>query len=178
MGTSLTLRSIGILGALVSSLLFTMTFATQNSIERAGQAFIKYQVEKEVKEKLESTKLTGVKENAQALSNKFGIDIDKDAQDLEDHLPQKIASVIAEMCKMDCQQRKKLEDALAAGYKDRISSLSFAQTKLADLIKGKYLEIVQNLTMDVRIFLGSNASLFALLLAISFLRPQALKHSF
>jgi len=174
----ITLSTIGILGCLLFGALFYLTFGISDSVERAGQAFIKYQVEKEVKEKLGSSRVVGFKEKAKALADKYKIDIDKTKQDLENNLPHKIASVIAAMCRMDCEKKKRLENSLESGYKERISTLSLAKDKLTNLIEGKYHEVVENLTRDVRIFLGSNTFLFLLLLAASFLKPQAVRHLF
>ena len=174
----ITLRIIGILGALLFGSFFYLTYGIPDAVERAGQVFIKYQVEKEVKEKLGSSKLTGFTDQAQSLARKYQIDIDKTKQDLENDLPHKIASVIAAMCRMDCEKKKRLEQSLEEDYKKRINKLTLAKDKLTELIQGKYLEIVENLTRDVRIFLGSNTFLFLLLLVASFFKPQAVQHLF
>lgn len=174
----ITLNIIGILGSLLFGAIFAFTFTTPDAVERAGQAFIKYQVEKEVKAKLNSSQAMDFKEKARLLAKKFQFDIDKAKEDLENDLPHKIASVIAAMCRLDCEKRKRLENSLESGYKERISTLTLAKDKLTNLIKGKYLEVVESLTRDVRIFLGSNTVLFLFILIASFLKPQAVRQLF
>ena len=132
----------------------------------------------EVKEKLGSSRVAGFKEKAQLLARKYQFDINKTKEDIKNNLPHKIASVIAAMCRLDCEKKNRLKNSIESGYKKHINTLTFVKDKLTDLIKGKYLEVVENLTRDVRIFLGSNAILFLLLLAASFLKPQAVRHLF
>ncbi len=174
----ITLRTIGILGSLLFGALFYLTFGVPDSVERAGQVFIKYQVEKEVKEKLSSSRLTSFKEKAQSLADKYQLDINKTKEDLNNNLPHKIALVIAAMCRLDCEKKKRIENSLESGYRKHINALKIVKDKLTDLIRGKYVEIVKNLTRDVRIFLGSNTVLFLLLLSASFLKPKAISHLF
>ena len=69
---------------------------------------------------------------------------------------------------------KKLRDSM----KFQLASLEAAKTKLVDFSHVKYMDIVQKLTLDVRIFLGANAFIFILMFLVSFMRPQAIKHLF
>ena len=56
--------------------------------------------------------------------------------------------------------------------------MSLKKDKLTNLIESEYLESVKRLTIDIRIFLGSNTFLFLLLLSVSFFKPQAVRHLF
>ena len=62
--------------------------------------------------------------------------------------------------------------------KFEIVSLEKAKEKLAIFAQAKYMEIVEKLTLDVRIFLGVNALIFLFLLVASFLKPKATEHLF
>jgi hypothetical protein len=77
------------------------------------------------------------------------------------------------MCRLDCKQRQALQQSIEGGYKARLAATGGAVDTLTELIKGKYLEIVANLTRDVRIFLGSNALLFLVVATLAFLKPRA-----
>lgn len=75
-------------------------------------------------------------------------------------------------------QYKTLEKTFLNSSKDVRLKLEKAKDKLADFTQSKYNEIVDKLTMDIRIFLGVNSLVFILLFLISFLKPQATDHLF
>ncbi|WP_197675000.1 hypothetical protein [Halopseudomonas salegens] len=87
-------------------------------------------------------------------------------------------SIIASMCGYDCEKKKALAQSITSGYMERINNIQIAENTLSDIVKGKYLEIVNNLKLDLRIFLGSNLAMFLILLAMSFVKPAAVKHLF
>lgn len=60
----------------------------------------------------------------------------------------------------------------------KVASLETAKEKLIEFSHAKYMEITEKLTLDVRIFLATNAVIFIFLLLTSFMRPQAVKHLF
>jgi hypothetical protein len=59
-----------------------------------------------------------------------------------------------------------------------LASLEEGKAKLIDFSHAKYMEITQKLTLDVRIFIGTNSVIFVLLLLISFMKPAAISHLF
>ena len=82
------------------------------------------------------------------------------------------------MCGYDCEKKKSLAQSIASGYMERIKNIQFAERTLSNIVKGKYLEIVSNLKLDLRIFLGSNLVMFLILLALAFAKPGAVAHLF
>ncbi len=60
----------------------------------------------------------------------------------------------------------------------KLISLENAKSKIIDFTNAKYMEIVENLTLDVRIILGANSMVFILLLLTSLMKPLAMKHLF
>ncbi|WP_444926980.1 hypothetical protein ACJJI4_02835 [Microbulbifer sp. TRSA002] len=175
---NITLRSTGLFGILFFGILFSITFLSPESIEESAKGFVKYQIEKEVREKQHLVSESTVANQALSIANRLGLESEKIKEDLDNNLPQKIASVIASMCGYDCERQKALAQSITAGYLDRLKSIKVAQHALGDLIKGKYLEIVGNLKLDLRIFLGSNFLMFLILLAVSFVKPKAIAHLF
>ena len=99
-------------------------------------------------------------------------------EDIKNKLPEKIAGIISLMCGYDCERKKDLTKSITAGYMERIANIKTAQHKLGNIVKGKYMEIVGNLRLDLRIFLGSNAIMFLVLLLLSFSKPKAIPHLF
>ena len=174
-----TLRITGLLGILLFGFLFSFTYGVPDAIEKSAKNFIQSQIEKEIKERYQkSEKAQSIKEKVKLLANKYGMEEEQLNQYLKEKLPEKIASVIASMCGYDCEKEKELAVSITKGYLDKIANLKIAQQNLGDIIKSKYMEIVRNLKNDLRIFLGSNFSMFALLLLISFLKPDAITHLF
>jgi hypothetical protein len=175
---STTLKLIGIFGILLFGILFSVTFVSPEKVENSAKSFVKSQIEKEVRAKQQAISESSVTEAAFNIAGKLGIEKEKIQADLDNDLPEKIASIVAAMCGYDCEKKKASAESIATGYMDRIKSIQIAEATLSDVVKGKYLEIVSNLKLDLRIFLGSNLVMFFVLVAISFLKPRAVQHLF
>ncbi|WP_154222354.1 hypothetical protein [Marinicella rhabdoformis] len=173
-----TLKTIGLIGLVLFGALFSVTYTSKETIESSAKSFVKFQIEKEIKAKQQAITASSMAEKARSMANKLGLDADKIQTDLENNLPDKIASVIAAMCGYDCEKKKAVSQSIAAGYMDRLKGIGIAQGTLAQIIKGKYVEIVGNLKFDLRIFLASNAIMFLILLMVSFFKPRAVAHLF
>ena len=175
---STTLRSIGLFGILLFGVLFAVTYVSPEKIEKSAKGFVKYQIEKEVREKQQRISESSVANKALSIAKRLGVESEQIQEDLANDLPEKIASVIASMCGYDCERKKALAQSITSGYLDRIKSIEIAQDTLGNLIKGKYIEIVSNLKLDLRIFLGSNFLMFLILLGVSLAKPKAIAHLF
>ncbi len=172
------LRVLSFLGVLLFGSLFAITFVSPATIEESAKGFVKYQIEKEVKEQYETVSESTLANKALSLAGKLGFEKEEIQNNLDNNLPEKIANVIASLCGYDCERKKALASSITAGYLERIKSIEIAEDTLSDIIKGKYLEIVQNIKLDIRIFLGTNIAMFLILLLISFFKPQAMAQLF
>ncbi|VUD47842.1 hypothetical protein TDB9533_01108 [Thalassocella blandensis] len=175
---SKTLKLIGIFGVLLFGFLFSVTFVSPERIEASAKTFVKSQIEKEVRIKQQAIRESSVTEAALNIAARLGLEKEKIQADLDDDLPEKIATIVAAMCGYDCEKKKALTQSIAAGYMERIKSIQIAEKTLSDVVKGKYLEIMSNLKVDLRIFLGSNVAMFFILVVISFSKPRAVQHLF
>ncbi|NVJ61964.1 MAG: hypothetical protein HWE27_16350 [Gammaproteobacteria bacterium] len=175
---SATLRILGTIGVVLFGLLFLITFISPKVVEESTKGFVKLQIEKEVREKYKSASQSSTTDKALDIAAKLGLEKEKVQQDIDNKLPETIASVIASMCGYDCEKKKALTKSITASYLERIKNIEVAQDTLSNIIKGKYLEIVGSLKLDLRIFLGTNFMMFLLLLAMSFIKPQAIAHLF
>lgn len=175
---NITLRSVGLFGILLFGLLFSVTFASPEIVEESAKGFVKYQIEKEIREKQQALTDSSLASKAISIAESLELESEKIQENLDNNLPEKIASVIASMCGYDCERKKALAQSIASDYLDRIKTIKIAQDTLGDLIKGKYVEIVSNLKLDLRIFLGSNFLIFLILLIVSLARPKAMVHLF
>ena len=174
----ITLRLIGLSGMLLFGLLFAVTFSSPAVVERSAVGFVKYQIEREVRAAQQTVVQSAVAEQAQGLAARFGLEREGLLEDLGEGLPDRIAGVVASMCGYDCERQKSLSQSIASGYLERISNIQVAEDTLGQIIKGKYVEIVSSLKLDLRIFLGANCVMFLFLLILSFLKPQAIAHLF
>lgn len=138
----------------------------------------KYEIEKEVRTKQQTASQSVVADKALYIAEKLGLEKEKIQQDIDNKLPEKIASIIASMCGYDCEKKKLLAQSITSGYLERIASIQIAESTLSDIVKGKYIEIVGNLKIDLRIFLAINFVMFLSLLAVSFAKPNAMAHLF
>lgn len=172
------LRSVGLLGVLLFGVLFAVTYSSPAVVERSAVDFVKHQIEKEVRAAQHAAAQSTVAEQARGLGARLGLEQEVLLKDLADGLPEKIASVIASMCGYDCERQKALSQSIASGYLERIASIQIAEETLGQIIKGKYVEIVSNLKLDLRIFLGSSWVMFLFLLVLSFFKPQAMVQLF
>ena len=179
------LRIIGLTGMLLFSAVFYLTYDVPGYVEEIGKDFIKQELEERTNEKIDrmtdldlsssDNKLTGL---AAKLLQQNQTQLEQLRSDLKENMHVQIAAAIAEMRNLDCECRKKYENWIKQGYESQILSLEKANQQLEDFVKGKYMQIANELKRDVRIFTGSNALIFLLLILVSFLKPKAVTHLF
>jgi hypothetical protein len=172
----LILRVIAALGLLLFGGLFALTFGVPDALEKSARAFVQQQITTEIRQRFSESKLGAVAANAGALAERFGIDQDALRKDLQNRLPEYIDKAMAKLCGYDCERRKLLAISVTRGYVDRIRNLQIGRNTLGQIVQGHYLETVQQLRTDLRIFLGCNALLFLAILLVSWARPVATAH--
>lgn len=179
------LRGFGLLGIIVFLPLFLFTFADPHSIEIAGKQFIEWKLQSETDNKIDSIQLPAPTSFERLLNNKaaelrHGTEerLSSLKQQLKADTPAIIATEIAKLRNLDCECRKLWEKKLRSSMQLQVATLEIAKAKIIDFSHGKYMEIVEKLTLDVRIFLGSNAVIFIILFLVSFMKPLAIKHLF
>lgn len=173
-----TLILIGLIGLILFAGLFSFTYSVPEVVEESAKGFVKAQIEKEVRQKYQTMVESDLGSKAFRLAAKYGLKESQLSSGLENKLPEKIAEIVAQMCGYDCEKKKNLAKSITKSTLNKIKSLQVAQFNLADVVKGQFLKIVENLKLDLRIFLGCNALLFALVLIVSLLKPQAVQHLF
>ncbi|MBL8516252.1 MAG: hypothetical protein JNM76_04695 [Betaproteobacteria bacterium] len=167
------LRLIGPAGLALSATLLAVTFMSDDAVERAAQAFVKYRIELEAREQFGKAAQSDTGKAALQLQQRYHIDIATARQAMDDKLPDRIAEVIAAMCRLDCQKKAGVRTSVAAGYQQQIVDSKRRIATLSRFVEDRYLTLVANLTRDVRIFLGSNALLFAFVTFLAWMKPQA-----
>ena len=181
----ISLRGFGILGLILFFPLFLFTFSDPQLIEKSGKAFIEWKLKNEINKKIDSIQLP----QSKSLEKLFGNKIKKLHQEtenkledlkkqLKDDTPKMVMDQIAKVSNLGCKCRDNWEEKLRSTLKFKIEALEKAKEKLAIFAQAKYMEIVEKLTLDIRIFLGANSVIFLFLLLASFLKPKATDHLF
>lgn len=181
----ISLRGFGLIGIAIFLPLFLFTFAEHQLIETSAKSFVEWKLNEQANKKIDSVGLPN-ENRFESLLGKKAKELRKEAetrltklkQQLKNDVPSILAAQIAKMRNLDCECRKKWQKKLQESIKLEILSLESARSKLADFGQMKYMEIVEKLTLDVRIFLGTNAAIFIFLLLVSFFKPQAIRHLF
>lgn len=179
------LRSFGLVGVLLFVPLFLFTFSDPHTVEKSAKGFIEWKLKKEVNKKIDAIQWPQPQTLEKFLGNKAR-ELNQKADEkltayklmLKNEVPAIMADQLAKVRNLDCACRNKWKERLTGYIQFQIATAEKAKEKLADFMQAKYMEIVEKLTMDVRIFLGINSLVFILLFIVSFLKPQATEHLF
>lgn len=174
----LSLRFVGFTGFMLFAFVFAATLLSPIHFEQAGKEFIRTQVEANVRNKFKSPHHPSLEKAAGFLAKQYQGEIASLQQALKEGLSEKVTAVVAQMGDLSCECRKKLAGNIRQGFDWRITSLSQAQSNLVALIQGKYAEVVEKLLLDLRVFSGTNAVVFMLLVIASFLKERAVAQLF
>ena len=171
------LRIVGLVGVLIFGASFYFTYGVPGGVEEIAKDFVKERIEEETREKIDSISLAASESTLGKIALKMMKGREKEIDELKLKLQEKAyeksAAVIAEMRDLSCECRIKYAERLKENMEFRISGLEAMNEKLLGFMKSKYMEVVNKLTQDLRIFTGSNLAMFAFLLLASFLKPKA-----
>ena len=171
-----TALTIGMTGFVFFALAFLASIANPGFVEHAAKNIIRYEVEKRVQDKVEAIDTHFLTKQAGVFAKARADEIAEAKRQLAQQLPARIAEIIGEMQDLDCACRKQIETSIREGFEWRITSASAAQERLATLIRSSYMDTANQLTREFRIFTGTNAMVFALLLVAVFVKRQAGLH--
>lgn len=182
---NLLLRASAILGIILFVPLFLFTFTDPQLVEKSGRSFIEWKLQSETDKKIDSIilpkpsrleSLLGAK--ARELRAKTELKLEEVKRQLKSDAPAILAAQIARLRNLECECRNKWQASLRQSMQMQLISLEKAKSKVIDFSNAKYMEIVEDLTLDVRIFLGANSLVFIFLLLVSLMKPLAIKHLF
>ncbi len=176
----LSLRIFGLIGFMLFSSGFGLTFSVPGFVEDIGKTFIKNTIIEKTQEKINTINHVSNNPSFKKLLGKLSKNnqdhIDRYKTQLKNNAHEKIAEVIAQMSDLSCECRKKYSAMIKENFLFNITSLNHYNERLTDFMKGKYMDVSQKLKKDFRIFTGANALVFLLLIVVSFIKPKAAKH--
>ena len=167
------LIAFGCIGLVVFGSAFVLSMLKADFVESLAKQIIRIQIERKAEEKIDALDDKFLATKAGALLKSKSEEITRLKEQLRSGLPARIAQVATEMADLSCECRKKIEKAVADGFRFDILSAAAAQTKLTALIRTKYMETAEKITREFRIFTGTNAVVFALLVAAAAIKRGA-----
>jgi hypothetical protein len=173
--TKACLRSVGVAGTAIFATVFAFTYSVPGWVETFASDFIESEVTKEIDSRIDSFEVaagdSAVSQLAAALYQQNQREIERLKEALKVGVHEKTATVLAQIRDLDCECRDKYAQLLKSGFQFDIALLQAANDRIVEFIQATYMEIV-------RVFTGVNASVFLLLLLVSFLKPQAIAQLF
>jgi hypothetical protein len=142
-------------------------------IERMAREIVRIEIEHRVGEKVDALSNSKIVSFSQRVLSSTNRSIEETQAALRNELPQKVANVVADMLKADCECRKRLAAEFQQLTVNHLNSLSNLRERLNELIASSYAAVRNNLMREFRIFCGSNAVAFALLGFIAWIKRGA-----
>ena len=161
------LRIGGLLGCAVFAGLLALVLENPKEVERGARAFILAQVERQVRGTAELAQ--SVPGALEALSKRYGADLSRIDQKLDNDLPARIAEQVAQLSQFSPAQQKGVEKVYEGLLESRAREVTTARNVLNDLIHTTYFRVIESLWFDLRLFLTSNAVAFLLVALLTFL---------
>jgi hypothetical protein len=181
----ISLRAFGLLGTILFVPLFVFTFLEPHIIEKSAKSFIHWKLQIIVNDRIDSIQLPKSEKTGKLfvkLRKKLNSKANEKLVELKEKLkffsPMLVANKVKEMSDVHCKCREKFSRVISSFVNLQILKLKNVKTKLAGFTQAKYMEIVNKLTLDVRIFLGANSLVFTFLLLTSFLKLKTTEYLF
>jgi hypothetical protein len=167
------LVAVGFAGAALFGVAFVLSYLDPLLIERAAREVVRLEVEKRVGEKVDELTDSTVMQMALKALGKSAAEIETTKREISQAVPQKVAEVIANMLKVDCECRQRLKNLAEKHHNEKLSALTQVQARLTHFVESAYAKVSTQLLREFRIFTGANAMVFALLAIVSFRRRAA-----
>ena len=176
------LRIVGLAGTIAFATFFAFTYSIPGWVEEFATAFIEREVAEQIDSRIDgfepSAGDSALSQLAAALYQQNQQEIERLKGALKAGAHQTMADALAEIRNLDCECRNEYAQTLRRGFEFDIALLQAANDRVVAFIQATYMQVVAELKRDIRVFTGSNAGVFLLLLLVSFLRPEAIAHLF
>ncbi|QTD45715.1 hypothetical protein [Ottowia testudinis] len=167
---------VSALGTLLFGGLLLLTYVSPITLERAAREIVRIEVERRVGEKIDvltNARIVGLAEKALKQTD---ADIDAAKESIRRDVPGRVAGVVAEMLKADCECRRRMAERARTQEHERLGALTRVRERLVGMIESAYGTVRDELLRELRIVSGSNAVAFALLGVVTLIRQRATWH--
>lgn len=172
------LALIGATGTLAFGFFLALTLHTPEWVESFAASFIEREVAKRVDASFDllqpPAEGSGILARAAtALYRQNAEEIERQRELLRQRAHERMADVIAEARRLDCECRDKWAAWLKEGSTVQIQRLQISNAGIVDFIQASYARVVTDLKRDIRIFAGANGLVFLSILLLAIARPRA-----
>jgi hypothetical protein len=168
-----TVLALSVLGFVLFAGAFAVSFVDSLLVERVAREVVRLEVERRVGHRIDDLSDSGIAALGRRALARAQVDVESTQKALREDIPGKVANVVADMLRADCECRKRLVEHARQSEADRLSSLTQVRERLVGLIEGTYASVTRSLMREFRVFTGSNAIAFALLGVVTLLRRNA-----
>ncbi|MDG0852629.1 hypothetical protein [Roseateles puraquae] len=148
--------------ALFGGLLF-VSYAAPLTIERLARDAIQLEVERRVGARIDALSDTRLAGLARKALEKTSAEAAAAEAALRQQVPRRVANLVADMLKADCECRKRLARRLQEAAEAHLDTLRDAEARLTDWIEHGYATTRAQLLQELRIFSAVNALCLLLL---------------
>ncbi|MEJ8293005.1 hypothetical protein WKI45_09250 [Delftia tsuruhatensis] len=163
----------GILGTLVFGAAFALSFFSPLLVERLGKEIIRIEIERRLGIQLDTLTGSRMAGLAQKALGRTDGEIAAVRREIEAGIPDKLASVMADMRRADCECRKRNAVYTQQRQTSQMAALIQMRSRLVELIESAYQQTTASLLREFRIFTASNALVFLALTGVTARRRQA-----
>lgn len=178
----LSLRSVGVIGAAIFLTFLAFTYSVPGWVETFAADYIESEARERIDTSIDAIRPpeseSALARLAQSMYEKNEAQIAQLKSNLKNNVHEQWAASLASIRDLDCECREKWEDWFESGFNTNIALLQAANEQISDFIHSTYMDVATELKRDIRIFTASNATVFVLLLLVSFLKPRAITHLF
>lgn len=174
------LRLAGFLGLAVFLFFFTLTFRVPQWVETFARDFIASEVRDEADARIDAI---GMRQGDSVADRAAAAMYERNAQAIEDiktrlkdRSRDQFLVALDQVRDLNCECRRRIEDVWRNLQASGLNELLASNQRIQSFIHASYMDVVDELRREMRIFSGINAAAFLLLLAVSFARPQAARH--
>lgn len=164
---------LGLIGSVIFIGAFAASWVTPHFISKTAREVIRYRVAQEMNEKIDALGAEFLVEKAKILTKDKADEIERIKLLVKAKVPELVAVIANQMRDPDCPCRKWTPEPFRNFLLAMMADAGQAQERLAGLIKSKYLEVETKITREFRIFTGTNAVAFILLVLAVLVRPMA-----
>jgi hypothetical protein len=174
------LRIAGAAGLAIFAGFFALTFALPQWVEDFAAEYLESEVVEQVDASIDAA---GPPHGSDLLSRAAAEFYERNEQeilrlkaDIKERSRELLEMSLAAVRDPACECRIRIAHALQEFDATRIGQLLADNTRVSTFIQQKYLALLAELKREIRIFTGTNAVAFLLLLVVAFAKPQATRH--
>ncbi len=174
------LRVAGSIGLAIFAFFFFLTWHTPEWVETLGKDFIARQAAERVDARIDAI---GPPQGDSALQRAAAGIYERNAERidalklrLKDRTRDLFLLALDQVRDLDCTCRERIEIMWQGMNMAQLASLATDNQRILGIIHGGYMSVVNELRREIRIFTGTNAVAFLLLLLVSFAKPGAARH--